>query len=73
VEVEAGHPRQLFRLTDGGRQSTMELSCRWTLFAEGMNRMLGVLNAPSEGCKTPEQRLGQALHVQIQREQAAIL
>ena len=44
VEVEAGHPRQLFRLTDGGRQSTMELSCRWTLFAEGMNRMLGVLS-----------------------------
>jgi PadR family transcriptional regulator, regulatory protein PadR len=43
VEVEAGHPRQLFRLTDGGRQSTMELSCRWTLFADGMNRMLGIL------------------------------
>jgi PadR family transcriptional regulator PadR len=44
VEVELGHPRQLFRLTDGGRQSTMELSCRWTVFADGMNRMLGILS-----------------------------
>jgi PadR family transcriptional regulator, regulatory protein PadR len=44
VEVEAGHPRQLFHLTDGGRRSAMELSWRWTLFADGMNRMVGMLS-----------------------------
>jgi hypothetical protein len=43
VEIEIGHPRQLFCLTDSGRESAMELSCRWTMFADGMNRMLGTL------------------------------
>jgi PadR family transcriptional regulator PadR len=43
VEVELGHPRQLFCLTDSGRESAMELSGRWAVFAEGMNRMLGTL------------------------------
>lgn len=45
VEIEVGHPRQLFCLTDSGRQSAMELSCRWSKFADGMNRMLGTLSA----------------------------
>jgi PadR family transcriptional regulator, regulatory protein PadR len=40
LEVELGHPRQRFCLTEHGRQSALELSCRWTLFADGMNRML---------------------------------
>jgi PadR family transcriptional regulator PadR len=43
VEIEIGHPRQLFCLTGRGRESAMELSCRWTVFADGMNRMLGTL------------------------------
>jgi PadR family transcriptional regulator PadR len=43
VEVELGHPRQLFCLTDSGRESAMELSGRWAVFAEGMNRMLETL------------------------------
>ena len=49
VEVELGHPRQLFRLTDSGRQSAKELSGRWTKFADGMNRMLatGPLVSPA--------------------------
>jgi len=47
VEIEVGHPRQLFCLTYSGRQSAMELSCRWSKFADGMNRMLGTLS-PSD-------------------------
>jgi PadR family transcriptional regulator PadR len=45
VEIEVGHPRQVFCLTDSGRQSAMDLSCRWSKFADGMNRMLGTLSA----------------------------
>jgi PadR family transcriptional regulator, regulatory protein PadR len=48
VEIEIGHPRQLFCLTDSGRQSAIELSCRWTMFADGMNRMLGTLARSEE-------------------------
>jgi PadR family transcriptional regulator, regulatory protein PadR len=44
VEIEAGHPRQLFCLTDSGRQSAMELSGHWCKFAAGMNHMLGTLS-----------------------------
>jgi PadR family transcriptional regulator, regulatory protein PadR len=40
VEVEAGHPRQLFCLTTSGREYESELIRRWTEFAGGMNRML---------------------------------
>jgi PadR family transcriptional regulator PadR len=43
VEIEVGHPRQLFCLTEDGRQSARALSCQWTKFAMGMNRMLGSL------------------------------
>jgi PadR family transcriptional regulator PadR len=40
IEVEVGHPRQLFRLTGSGREYGSELIERWTEFAGGMNRML---------------------------------
>jgi PadR family transcriptional regulator PadR len=40
VEIEIGHPRQLFRLTSSGREYATELSRRWREFAGGMNRML---------------------------------
>lgn len=43
MEIQAGHPRELFCLTDGGHQSAMELSCRCTKFADGMNRMVETL------------------------------
>jgi PadR family transcriptional regulator, regulatory protein PadR len=40
VEVEVGHPRQLFRLTVDGREHVSELIQRWRDFTGGMNRML---------------------------------
>jgi PadR family transcriptional regulator, regulatory protein PadR len=43
IEVELGHPRQLFRLTSSGRDSAKELSHQWSKFADGMNRMLDAI------------------------------
>jgi PadR family transcriptional regulator, regulatory protein PadR len=40
VEIEIGHPRQLFCLTTSGREYVSELTRRWREFAGGMNRML---------------------------------
>jgi PadR family transcriptional regulator, regulatory protein PadR len=45
VEVEAGHPRRYFQLTESGREYAMELSSRWAQFASGMNRVLGTLSS----------------------------
>jgi PadR family transcriptional regulator PadR len=46
VEIEAGHPRQLFCLTGNGRRFAIELSSQWTKFAAGMSRMVGTLAQP---------------------------
>jgi len=49
VEVEIGHPRQLFCLTDSGREKAVDFSRRWTEFAEGMNRMLALCRRQPDG------------------------
>jgi PadR family transcriptional regulator, regulatory protein PadR len=50
VEVELGHPRQVYRLTEAGRESAKNLSCQWTKFADGMNRMLVTLSTLDLDC-----------------------
>jgi PadR family transcriptional regulator, regulatory protein PadR len=47
VEIEAGHPRQLFCLTESGRESARELSTLWAKYAHGMDRMVGRLSQPN--------------------------
>jgi PadR family transcriptional regulator, regulatory protein PadR len=70
VEVSIGHPRRLFGLTAGGRESTLELSRRWTVFANGINSVLDTLaraefsmderqsNCPSSRSRTHSAHLG---------------
>jgi PadR family transcriptional regulator, regulatory protein PadR len=54
LEVSIGHPRRLFGLTAGGRESTVELSRRWIVFANGMNSVVGTLakSEPSIGTQS---------------------
>jgi PadR family transcriptional regulator, regulatory protein PadR len=50
VEPQAGHPRRYFRLTDRGRRSVTELTRSWTMFAEGMSRILAPHPCEAASC-----------------------
>lgn len=48
VEAEAGHPRKYYALTESGRARLRAMAEAWTVFADGLSRLLQPVLAMEE-------------------------